>query len=130
MRKLEHASVGSVTWASLDSFGKGKAKPSTASTSALAEAKSVEEVPSVLVPSACEESPQPLSPVFSEGEDVQSELFETEKKRSLCVELAESRSCSKLACKKSLRFWSRFLRLVRLWVESDQSGRFRARLRF
>ncbi|CAE7254105.1 timm16 [Symbiodinium natans] len=79
MRKLERASVGSVTWASLASFGKGKAKPSTAP-----ETKSAEEA-AVLVPPA-EESPQPLSlscdeehePVYSEGEDVQSELFDPE----------------------------------------------------
>ncbi|CAE7212489.1 timm16 [Symbiodinium natans] len=85
MRKLERASVGSVTWASLASFGKGKAKPSTAP-----ETKSAEEVPAVLVPPA-EESPQPLSlscdeehePVYSEGEDVQSELFDPEEEEEL-----------------------------------------------
>ena len=76
MRKLDRASVGSVTWASLNKFGKGKAKPFTASTGALAEAKSVEGFPSVLVPVK-------LSPVFSEGEDVQSELFDPEEEEPM-----------------------------------------------
>ena len=81
------------------------------------------------MPSAREESSQ-LSPVFSKGdEDVQSELFDPEEEkpmfdskgiRVLNEQKAEAvRSLPEFcACKKSLAFfWSRFLRLVGLWVE-------------